>query len=172
MGGSANFAVQQLVERARVHPSTARRWIRSGRRPWWLQALLDCAGNLGILAQPWEGWSVHKDILRSPEGELFKPADLRALRVMRGQLDAYRAAMATHLQADWIEGRYVEDICPTWLEQEAALRQPPRLAPIYAPAGRFARQNPPTAVASPTALEAPRRAGRRSPRASDEGHAP
>lgn len=102
-----NFAVQQLVERAHIHPSTARRWIRSGRRPWWLQALRDCASNLGILARPWDGWSVHGDTLRSPEGELFQPADLRALRVLRGQIDAYQEAMAFQYQADWVDGRFV-----------------------------------------------------------------
>lgn len=130
-----NIAVQQLVERARIHPSTARRWIRSGRRPWWLQALIECAGNLGILSQSWEGWSLHRDILRSPEGELFHPEDLRALRVMRGQIEAYRSELRFQLQADWVDGRYVN---AEIVAAPAAYPPPARLAPSE-PFGRRRR---------------------------------
>ena len=108
MTGYGRFTVRQLAERARVHASKARRWLRSGRYPWWLEQLRACAQDLGILADPWRGWSLHQDTLCSPEGELFQPADLRAVRVMRGQIRAYQETLSFPLQADWIEGRYIK----------------------------------------------------------------
>ena len=108
MTGYGRFTVRQLAERARVHASTARRWLRSGRYPWWLEHLRDCARDLGILADPWRGWRLYGDELWSPEGELFRPEDLRALRVMRGQIRAYQETLSFQLQADWIEGRYIK----------------------------------------------------------------
>jgi len=105
---SQGFIARQLAARARVHLSTARRWLRQGCVPWWLQELRDTASDLGKLAEPWSGWSLHQDRLRSPEGELFRPADLRAVRVMRGQIRVYQETLSFQLQADWIEGRYVK----------------------------------------------------------------
>ena len=106
---SNGWITRQLAERARVHLSTARRWLRQNKRPWWLDALRDCASDLGILAEPWRGWSLHQDTLRSPEGELFRPADLRAVRVMRGQIRAYQETLSFPLQADWIDRRYIRN---------------------------------------------------------------
>ncbi len=107
MNGLNGFDARELARRARVHLSTARRWLRSGRRPWWLDELQWLESDLGRLSEPWRGWSLAGQRLRSPEGELFTPTDLRALRVMRGQIAAYREALCTHVQADWVDGRYV-----------------------------------------------------------------
>lgn len=110
MSGSNGFLARELAQRARVHLSTARRWLRSGRRPWWLEELQWLQSDLGRLAEPWRGWSLHGNHLRSPEGELFTPADLRAVRVMRGQIRAYQEALSFQYQADWVDGRYVRPV--------------------------------------------------------------
>jgi Phage protein len=138
MEGYGPWAVRQLAERARVHLSTARRWLRTGRCPWWLQQLRDAASDLGILAGPaWRGWSLHEDTLRSPEGELFRPSDLRAVRVMRGQIRAYQHTLSFQLQADWIEGRYVK------VDVSGAEVAPSRRPFPHDPIARAARRPPP-----------------------------
>jgi hypothetical protein len=107
MSGANGLLARELAQRARVHISTARRWLRCGRLPWWLEELRWIGSDLGRVAEPWREWSLHGERLRSPEGELFTQADLRAVRVMRGQIAAYREALCTHVQADWVDGRYV-----------------------------------------------------------------
>lgn len=150
MKGYGQWAVRQLAEQARVHASTARRWLRSGRYPWWIEQLRDCARDLGILQVPWRGWSLRGETLCSPEGELFRPEDLRAIRVMRGQIRAYQHELSFQLQADWIEGRYIKvDVS---VEEPAPPRRPFPHDPI-AHAAR--RPRPPGPGAAADRLRAP-----------------
>ncbi len=137
MKGYGRFAVRQLAEQARVHASTARRWLRSGRYPWWIEQLRDCARDLGILAEPWRGWRVDGDALWSPEGERFTPIDLRAVRVMRGQIRAYQEQLSFQLQADWIEGRYIK------VDVSVGEPAPPRRPFRPDPTPRAGRRPPP-----------------------------
>jgi len=140
MRGSGKPEARELATRARVHESTARRWLRTGRQPWWLE----CARDLGAFGEAWRGWSLQGDTLRSPEGEHFTPSDLRALRVMRGQIEVYQQMLKFQLQADWVDGRYVKVAVDD--ETPAPTRRPSPPDPTVLAARRLLPPNPATVV--------------------------
>lgn len=102
--------LQRLVDLTGRHPSTVRRWIRQNRFPPWVERLEHFRSDLGQVAPAWSGWSLHRDKIRSPEGLLLTPTDLRAVPVLHGQIRAYQDQSVTHLQADWVDRRYVESV--------------------------------------------------------------
>ncbi len=101
---------ERLAEMTGRHPSTVRRWLRTQHFPSWLQRLERFGSDLGEVAPPFRGWSLQRDAIVSPEGWRFTPAELRAVPFMHAQIAAYQARERTHLQVDWIEGRYVEGV--------------------------------------------------------------
>ena len=110
MGALDGMLAARLAELTGRHPSTVRRWLRTQHFPSWVWRLERFTMDLGAVAPPWCGWSLHRDTLRSPEGWLFTPAELRSVPFMHAQIAAYQARERTHLQADWIEERYVEPL--------------------------------------------------------------
>ncbi|HET8898195.1 MAG TPA: VC1465 family Xer recombination activation factor [Rhodanobacteraceae bacterium] len=64
-----------------VSPRTVRYWEAGRYRvPWSAVRLLRLVrtGDLGALAPEWEGFELHRDVLRTPEGYLFTRQDFRA----------------------------------------------------------------------------------------------
>lgn len=93
-----------------AHLTTARRWKKTRRCPRWLQRLIRLCveGELGAIARQWDGWSIRGKTLVSPEGWAFTPGEIRSIPFMHAQVAAYQQRQRTHLQADWIDERYVE----------------------------------------------------------------
>lgn len=99
-----------LARVAGVHLTTAKRWKRSRRMRRWLLLLVETClrGELEPISRPWAGWRIHGKHLVSPEGWKFTPGQVRSIPFMHAQVAAYQAERRTHLQADWIDERYVE----------------------------------------------------------------
>lgn len=101
---------EHLVAYTGVHLTTARRWKRRRRVPRWLQRLVAVChfGELGHIQRAWDGWVLREKCLMSPEGWQFTPGEIRSIPFMRAQVRTYQAQERTHLQADWIDERFVE----------------------------------------------------------------
>jgi len=108
MRGWDAFTTERLATLTGRHPSTVRRWLRTQRIPPWVMRLLEIASDLGELERAWSGWALRAGTLVSPEGWQFKPSEVRCIPFMHAQIAAYQQLQRTHLQADWIEERYVE----------------------------------------------------------------
>lgn len=93
-----------------VHLSTARRWKRTRKHPRWVAPFLAMAleGDLSPIAREWRGWILREDRLVSPEGWSFSAGEIRSVPFLRAQVRTYQQQQRTHLQADWIDERYVE----------------------------------------------------------------
>ena len=62
--------------------------------------------------------------LVSPEGWCFTPGDVRSVPFLTAQVRAYQARERTHVQADWVDERYVapgETLAPdsTWITEKS-----------------------------------------------------
>jgi len=104
------IGAERIAELTGVHVSTARRWKRTGKRPRWVAPFLAMAigGELAPIAHPWRGWILRGGCLISPEGWSFQPGEIRSLPLLHAQVRTYQQQARTHLQADWIDERYVE----------------------------------------------------------------
>jgi len=105
-------AAEQVASLTGVHLSTARRWKRTGKHPRWLAPFLAMAleGQLGPIAAAWRGWIVRGQHLVSPEGWQFTFGEIRSIPFLHAQVRTYQRRERTHLQADWIDERYVEAV--------------------------------------------------------------
>lgn len=108
MRGWDAFHTERLCRLTGRHPTTVRRWLRTKKFPNWVRKLEELAADLGELEREWRGWALRAGELVSPEGWRFTPPDVRCIPFMRGQIQALQIERYTHLQADWIDGRYVE----------------------------------------------------------------
>lgn len=104
-------SAERLARLTGCHLTTARRWKDRRRARSWLVLLVRTVleGELDAISRTWRGWSIIGDELVSPEGWRFTPGDVRSVPFLVAQVKAYQARERTHLQADWIEERYVED---------------------------------------------------------------
>lgn len=100
----------RLARLAGVHLTTARRWKNRRRVRSWLALLVRTCleGELEPISRTWSGWSIRGQELVSPEGWRFTPGDVRSVPFLVAQVKAYQTRERTHLQADFIERRYVE----------------------------------------------------------------
>jgi hypothetical protein len=103
------IAAEQIARLTGVHLSTARRWKRTGKHPRWLEPFVAMAlnGQLGPIAGAWRGWILRGPYLVSPEGWQFTFGEIRSIPFLHAQVRTYQTRERTHLQADWIDGRYV-----------------------------------------------------------------
>lgn len=84
------LSIKEIVRRARVDASTARRWKRGDIVPS-AGILLVLAGDLGAFDPAWTGWLLRKGRLRSPDNNFsVTPGDVRALEIQWAQIKAYR----------------------------------------------------------------------------------
>lgn len=76
-----------------VSRRTWRRWLsgqaRIPRSAYALGRAL--TGDLGYLGKAWEGWRVHRGLLRDPEGSVHTPAQVMGWRWTAQRLQALRA---------------------------------------------------------------------------------
>jgi hypothetical protein len=72
-----------------VHITTARRWVREQNAPRAVILLL--SRNLGILDPEWDGWTINKGSLRSPEGIEITVAEALSHPFMRVQIAALQS---------------------------------------------------------------------------------
>lgn len=102
--------VEELVRLTGVHLTTAKRWKRSRRIRRWLALLVQICveGELEPIARPWRGWRIRGEHLISPEGWTFTFGEIRSIPFLHAQVSTYQQMQRTHLQADWIDERYVE----------------------------------------------------------------
>ena len=91
----------ELARLTNAAERTARRWILSDRAPRlvvrYLQLLND--GSLGLIAPRWEGWRLRGSELYSPEGQAFRPGEIRAIPLRVQQIAALERAAAAQLPA-------------------------------------------------------------------------
>lgn len=106
-----------------VDLTTARRWKRGRPIPEPARRLLRIltAGELEIFGREWRGWwlDAKNGVLCSPEQWAFRPSEILSLPFLHGMIASYQsqirdmdARLAFAVQADWIEGRYVEPVSP------------------------------------------------------------
>jgi len=92
------LSIKEIARRARVDPSTARRWKRGEIMPS-AGILLVLESDLGSFDPAWTGWTVRSGKLFSPEGFGCTPGDVRALEIQWAQIKAYRREVLV-LRAD------------------------------------------------------------------------
>jgi hypothetical protein len=106
-------SAEALAELAGVHITTARRWKREGAPAMedrFLRILTE--GDLGEIDPVWRGWNLKRGVLCGLDGFFFTPGEVmgipftKALLKTLQQREAHERRFA--VQADWIEGRYVE----------------------------------------------------------------
>lgn len=90
LGGFANLGAREIARLTDSAERSARRWIRDGLAPRlvvrFLQLLTDAP--LGALSPPWDGWTLRRGKLCSPDGHEFAPGEIRALPLRLQQLRA------------------------------------------------------------------------------------
>lgn len=102
--------VERLATLTGASLVTARRWKRTRRLPPAVRLLLRILsdGDLGAIDRAWRGWWLRGGLLVGPDELAFEPAEVLAIPFVRAQVNAYQARLRFALQADFIEGRYVE----------------------------------------------------------------
>lgn len=90
------FAPAWVRDAIGVHPRTWRRWLDGTRQAPQSALVLAALLTRGHLVHPdWRGWSVTKDGLQDPDGELHTLEQIRAWRLLAGELlDMRRAEQA------------------------------------------------------------------------------
>jgi transcriptional regulator with XRE-family HTH domain len=106
-----SLSVKEIVRRARVDASTARRWKRGDIIPS-PGILLVLEGDLGGFHPAWSGWIINgKGELCSPENWICTPGEVRAMQLhqalvaaQRREIDILRYEVAVlERTAPWLE---------------------------------------------------------------------
>lgn len=87
--GFANLSARELAELTGASLTTARRWRRLQKAPAIVVRALEIheTHNLGRFHAEWDGWSISRDgKLHTPEGDWFRPGEVRAIRWRREQI--------------------------------------------------------------------------------------
>ena len=112
--GQQHFALygiqaEQIADWCQVHVTTARRWKRGEDPPHAAAQLVELhtTGNLGIVDDAWDGWSIKKELLIAPNGDRFAPGEVMAMQFWRSLARTYQAEQRLPRQADWVEGTWV-----------------------------------------------------------------
>lgn len=111
-------SAQSLADLTGTHITTTRRWKRGAPLPEPVRRLLRILieRDLAVLSRVWDGWMVNaRGALVSPEGWEFTPGEVRSIPFLHGMVSAHQsranaaeARLQWAVQADWVEGRYVE----------------------------------------------------------------
>ncbi len=77
--------VDQIARACGVHLDTARRWKRQGSAPDAALRLINLLWSLdlGAVAEPWQGWTLRRGELVSPQGDRLTPGAVLAGRYHR-----------------------------------------------------------------------------------------
>jgi transcriptional regulator with XRE-family HTH domain len=110
MRGWDALTTERLCKLTGRHPTTVRRWLRTNKFPPWVAKLQELAADLGEIERAWRGWALRCGELVSPEGWRFTPADVRSIPFLRAHIEALQIERFTHLQADWVDRRFVESV--------------------------------------------------------------
>jgi hypothetical protein len=104
------YGAEQLAALTGVHVSTARRWKRGEPVPAAAARLLAIllTGDLGLISRAWRGWALRAGTLAGPDGMTATPPEVLAIPFVRAQVQAYQARARFAVQADWVDGRYVD----------------------------------------------------------------
>jgi len=81
--------VSELARLCRISLKTANRW-KSGQTGPPETALMILRGDLGCFHSAWDGWCIRDDKLISPEGWEAPMGEVRALPLMRAQIQTYQ----------------------------------------------------------------------------------
>lgn len=103
-------SAETLAELTGVHVTTARRWKRGEPVPCAAARLLAIllTGDLGLISRAWRGWRIGQAELVGPDGITATPGEVLAIPFVRAQVSAYQARQRFAVQADWVDGRYVD----------------------------------------------------------------
>lgn len=105
----ASCTAEEWAALAGVHITTARRWKRAGM-PEPVRRLLHIMvnGDLSAISRAWRGWALRAGALVGPDGITATPGEVLAIPFVRAQVQSYQARARFALQADWVDGRYVD----------------------------------------------------------------
>ena len=81
--------ISELRRLCRISLKTAQRW-KAGQTVPPETALMILRGDLGCFDPAWSGWRIRSDKLYSPEGWEAPMGEVRALPLMRAQIQAYQ----------------------------------------------------------------------------------
>lgn len=89
------LSVQELSQITYRHPSTIRRYLRTGIAPPQITRLVSLhrAGRLPSNHESWSGWRVDGPLLIDPDGNGYRAEDIRSLwavRQLRRELEKLR----------------------------------------------------------------------------------
>jgi hypothetical protein len=88
LGGFANYGAAELARLTDTAQRTARRWIRAGLAPRFVVRFLRLLRDapLGELNASWNGWSLRRGKLVSPDGHEFTPGEVQSIPHRQMQL--------------------------------------------------------------------------------------
>jgi len=90
LGGFANYGPAKLAELTFSSVRSARRWIAAGLAPCIAVRFLELIfrGPLGLISHKWDGWSLRRDVLHSPDGYAFEPGEITSIPLRHAQIAA------------------------------------------------------------------------------------
>lgn len=96
------LSVSELSQITYRHPSTIRRYLRTGIAPPHIIHLIGLhrAGRLPTNHESWKGWRVNGPLLIDPDGNGYQAQDIRSLwavRQLRRELERLRERPAQYL---------------------------------------------------------------------------
>src|SRR5688572_6070660 len=111
LGSFSNLGATELARRTFTAERTTRRWIASGLAPRleleFLRLIFD--GPLGLISQSWDGWSLRRGKLRSPDGHEFTPDEIRALPLQAQRVRALECELRAIADARQSDARAIGD---------------------------------------------------------------
>lgn len=102
---------EELANLTGAHITSARRWKREGAPPAiskLLSLLID--GDLSAISPEWKGWRLKGARLIGYDGLEFERGEIMAIPYTRERVHSLERARKFEVQADWIEGGYVEPV--------------------------------------------------------------
>ncbi|MTT54259.1 hypothetical protein F1529_17420 [Alcanivorax sp. VBW004] len=83
------LSIDQIQQITQLHPTTLRRYLRTNSAPSHIIRLVAffSRGELPSNSPKWNGWKVREDALSDPDGNEYRPDEIRSIWALR-QLQA------------------------------------------------------------------------------------
>ena len=81
---------QSVADQLQVTVQTVRRWERESAPFWAVEIIYLRSRSPAAHGKQWQGWCFDNGYLVTPEGDSFRPGEIRAIHFMRQGLDIIR----------------------------------------------------------------------------------